>query len=56
MELPIRAAVPTGLRSPFPIEGATSNIRPPNPADNPIIVDLVSLCPNPPFLLFLYIK
>ena len=56
IELPIRAAVPIGLRSPVLIDGATSSISPPNPADNPIIVDFVSLCPNPTFFLFLYNK
>ena len=32
IELIIRANVPMGLKSPDPIDGATSNIRPPNPA------------------------
>ena len=37
----MRAAVPTGLRVPFPKEGAISSMRPPNPANNPVIIFFV---------------
>ena len=53
IELIIRANVPTGLKSPDPIDGATSNIRPPNPAANPIIVAFVMDGPIAPFFIHL---
>ena len=56
LSLTIRAAVPIGLRLPLAIEGVTSNIRPPNPADNPMIVDFDRPFPKPTFFRFLYIR
>ena len=41
MELNTRANVPATLDVPFPIEGATSSIKPPNPAARPTITNFV---------------
>ena len=41
IELTISADIPMGLSVPFPIEGATSSIKPPNPAANHNMVNLV---------------